>query len=62
MNEENNGYVIDEKLASIRFDDLIVKPSEDESIPDLMNRNNDKIYAIIWRVALIKGMLLGWFD
>lgn len=34
MNEENNGYVIDEKLASIRFDDdLIVKPTEDESIP-----------------------------
>ena len=34
MNEENHGYVIDEKLASIRFDDdLIVKPTEDESIP-----------------------------
>ena len=34
MNEENNGYVVDEKLASIRFDDdLIVKPTEDESIP-----------------------------
>ena len=34
MNEENNGYVIDEKLASIRFDDdLIVQPTEDESIP-----------------------------
>ena len=34
MNEENNGYVVEPNLASIRFDDdLIVKQSEDESIP-----------------------------
>ena len=34
MNEENSGFVIDEQLASIRFDeDLVVKPTEDELIP-----------------------------
>ena len=34
MNEENDGFVIDENLATIRLDeDLIIKPEEDESIP-----------------------------
>ncbi|GIR34140.1 MAG: hypothetical protein CM15mP47_3660 [Methanobacteriota archaeon] len=52
-------------MGSIRFDDgLIVKQSEDESIPllDLANQNNEeKICAILWPGALIKGVLLGWF-
>jgi len=34
MNEENDDFVIDENLATIRLDeDLIIKPEEDESIP-----------------------------
>ena len=34
MNEENSGFVIDNDLASIRFDeDLVIKPADDESIP-----------------------------
>ena len=34
MTEENSGFIIDEQLASIRFDeDLVIKPTEDELIP-----------------------------